>query len=139
MLPLKLPSMDWAVVAHLGRSDACNDVATIWRPVGAPRYFCIGDVLRKGREPPSTPATMYLKNPQVEEGSAAAFAFPESYHLVWREFGVANKKKLTLWRAQPPPGYAAIGSMASERLEPPARTAMVCVREVRCFAPTLAE
>jgi Vacuolar protein sorting-associated protein 62 len=128
VLPLKLPSMDWRLVCVTPQSPHTDDVASIWRPIGAPRYCCIGDVLRKGRDPPSGPVTMYLKNPQASKSAAALFAFPLHYLLVWRECGRGG---MTLWRAQAPEGYSALGCIAANGLDPPARTAMVCVREVR--------
>ena len=135
-LPLRMPSLEWRLVRETPHSTHTDDVTTIWRPIGAPRYVSIGDVLRKGKDPPSHPVTMFLKNPQATENVAAMFAFPVHYLLVWREFGRGG---LTVWRPQPPEGYQAIGCIAANGLDPPARTAMVCVRKVRtpsaCHAP----
>jgi hypothetical protein len=132
-LPLKMPSLEWQFVGDLRGTTYADAVASVWRPVGAPRYACIGDVLHKGSEPPSHPVTMFLKNPQVSEHTQAVFEFPVHYLLVWRDFA---GKGLTIWRGQAPAGYQALGCLAAEGLDPPARTASVCVRNVRfcyCF------
>jgi hypothetical protein len=127
MLPLKMPSMEWRLVCVTPRSPHTDDIASVWRPIGAPRYVSLGDVLHKGQEPPSTPVTMFLKSPQATASTAAVFAFPVHYLLVWREFIAGGQ---TVWRAQPPDGYQALGCLAANGLDPPPRTAMVCVRKV---------
>lgn len=130
MLPLQMPSMDWRLVCVTQRSPRTDDVASVWRPVGVLCYACLGDVLRKGREPPSHPVTMFLKNPPATEQATPVFEFPVHYLLVWRDFSGGG---LTVWRPQPPAGYQALGCLAAKGLDPPARTAVVCVREVRCL------
>jgi Vacuolar protein sorting-associated protein 62 len=129
-----MPSLEWRLISITPRTSYSDDVASIWRPVGAPRYAALGDVLRKGCEPPVQPVTMYLNCPSVEPGRQSMLEHPVHYLLVWRELAGGG---LTVWRAQPPQGYRALGCVASRGLDPPPRTAMVCVREVR-WAPSAA-
>jgi Vacuolar protein sorting-associated protein 62 len=123
-----MPSLEWRLITITPRSSHTDDVASIWRPIGAPRYAALGDVLRKGCEPPQQPITMYLNCPSVDPGKQSMLEHPVHYLLVWRELAGGG---LTVWRAQPPQGYRALGCLASRDLDPPPRTAMVCVREVR--------
>lgn len=123
--------MDWRLVCVTQRSPRTDDVASVWRPVGVLCYACLGDVLRKGRDPPSHPVTMFLKNPPATEQATPVFEFPVHYLLVWRDFSGGG---LTVWRPQPPAGYQALGCLAAKGLDPPARTAVVCVRKVRLLA-----
>ena len=120
--------MEWRLVVTTPRSEYTDDVATIWRPVGAPRYCSLGDVLRKGKEAPSHPIMTYVNVRHSRDSGGACFAHPVHYLLVWREFSQGG---ITVWRAQPPEGYQALGCVASRGLHPPPRSAMVCVRKVR--------
>eukprot|EP00892_Ulva_mutabilis_P007576 jgi/Ulvmu1/5190/UM021_0207.1 len=138
-LPFKMPCMEWRLVCITPRSDHTHDEASIWRPYGAPRYCSLGDVLRKGREPPSHPVAMYLSNQHSKRGGESPFVHPVHYLLVWREF---NGGGITIWRGQPPEGYHAVGCVASKGLSPPPNSAMACIRkdliaEADCWnAPT---
>lgn len=128
-LPFRMPSMEWRLVVTTPKSEFTDDVATIWRPVGAPRYCSLGDVLRKGKEAPSHPIMTYVNVRHSRDSGGACFAHPVHYLLVWREFSQGG---ITIWRAQPPEGYQALGCVASRGLHPPPRSAMFCVRKV-CY------
>lgn len=127
-LPFKMPSMEWRLVCTTSRSDHTNDEASIWRPYGAPRYCSLGDVLRKGREPPTHPVAMYLGNQHSKGREASPFVHPLHYQLVWRDFSGTG---ITIWRGQPPEGYRTVGCVASKGLNPPPNSAMACIRMVR--------
>lgn len=119
--------MEWRLVCTTPRSDQTNEEVSVWRPYGAPRYCSLGDVLRKGREPPTHPVAMYLSNEHSKASGASPFVNPLHYQLVWREFGGGG---LTVWRGQPPEGYCVVGCVASRGLNPPPNSAVACIRQV---------
>lgn len=141
VLPPRMPSMEWRLVCTLPAGHAAGSPASVWRPVGAPQYFCLGDVIRRGRDPPSEPVPVYRKAPLAagsSDSDGTVFAFPEHFNVVWREL---SGRGVSLWRAQPPRGYRVLGCIATRGLDPPSKTSCVCVREVcnPCIGSTVVQ
>jgi vacuolar protein sorting-associated protein 13A/C len=56
-MPDMMLSMDFKRVWQSSRAGARP--LSVWRPVGPPGYYALGDVAMPGREPPARPVSMY--------------------------------------------------------------------------------
>ena len=61
-----------------------------------------------------------------QAGTPQRTASPVGFHLTWRE---AAADGATLWEPQPPPGFRALGAVASSSAKPPSREEVLCVAE----------
>jgi hypothetical protein len=70
-MPEVMLSMDFKRIWQSSRQGARP--LSVWRPVGPPGYFALGDVAMPGREPPARPVTMYRDVAQQQVGMVQCY------------------------------------------------------------------
>lgn len=101
----------------------------LWRPQPPQGYAILGDVpvAGAGAKPAATVAVIAINSGFV--------AWPVRYECCW-----SAGEGLALWRPVPPPGYVAMGCVASPGpLEPPPGRLVACVHERALVAATLGQ
>ncbi|KAK3260914.1 hypothetical protein CYMTET_30153, partial [Cymbomonas tetramitiformis] len=94
---------------------------SFWRPVPPMGFFALGDCMRAGYVPPTSLLVCR------ERGGTALLAAPTGFTQVWADNG-RNGRSFSLWRPVAPPGYVALGCLASQGHERPLFSAVRCVR-----------
>ena len=79
----------------------------------------------------SSPSFMQVYRDDSAPGACPAGKQPQTapaqeLHLVWRE---AAPDGATLWEPQPPPGFKALGALASPSASPPSAGSVLCAAE----------
>ena len=111
--------------AGRGGPGAAGQGMCIWRPRAAEGYAPLGDIVTvHGVTPPRQVTTLH-------DGCGLAEA-PLSFTQVWSSTAAsascAGPREVTVWRPVAPPGFAALGCVASLGPSPPPRGAVRCVR-----------
>lgn len=127
-MALKVPAVRFECVWR-GRRDQGPASLSIWRPLGPPGYYPVGDVLRFGLDEPDEPVPVFRERlPQGTEAesdrrgrNSALLAAPVAYNLVWRDAGKPGRvPPVTIWIPEAPPGYRAVGCVVrADLMEPP--------------------
>jgi hypothetical protein len=100
---------------------------SLWRPLAPPGYYAVGDCAVSGFRAPQRALV-------VRDDGDGALAPPTSYVQVYRDSGSRMRKPeykegtLALWRPVPPPGYVAMGCVATPNHRTPGADAVRCVR-----------
>ena len=100
---------------------------SLWRPLAPPCYYPIGDCASHGFKPPQRCLV-------VRDDGDGALAAPTSFVQVFRDTGSRARKPenkegtLALWRPVPPPGYVALGCVATANHRTPSADCVRCVR-----------
>lgn len=147
-LAMQVPCVKFESVWRGRRDDGPNRSLTIWRPVGPPGYYAVGDVLRIGMDEPDSPVLVYresepspaaldreesgLKRSAGGAASGPPLAPPIGYTLIWRDAGGKGPKAcgpVTIWVPEAPLGYVAVGCVARADLLEPPLDAVRCVRK----------
>eukprot|EP00887_Chlorella_sp_A99_P001951 scaffold18.g1951.t1 len=121
-----------------------GDGVSMWRPVAPAGYCSLGDCLVRGLEPPPGCAVVQDSSSgktAFDRGGAASGAGgsgggpldllvrpPHAYECVWQDVTQREDARLAIWRPIPPPGYVAMGCVASAGIDPPPRSACRCLR-----------
>jgi hypothetical protein len=117
----------------------------IWAPVCPPGYKSLGHVATRTAEKPSDPVTVYRddsdgvptshdKSSQDPRGPVTVQ--PAEFLLIWRHNG---QSPVTMWKPEPPAGYAAIGTVVVNRPEQPNPDEVLCVRQDLCTQTSVGE
>ncbi|KAK3263861.1 hypothetical protein CYMTET_27367 [Cymbomonas tetramitiformis] len=116
-----VPAEDFHLL-YEDRGCGASEDLSIWRPVLEPGCVLLGDHVKLGYGAPTA---------GVCTGSTAhdseAFARPQSYHLEWHQPN--GRQQLWVWRAEPPPGYVALGVVCTLTKHAPRVDLMRCVRQ----------
>jgi len=92
---------------------------TAWRPVAPPGYSALGDCIVKGFDPPASAlvvldsgAGISAGNERTQEKTPLVKA-PRGFDLIWHDGNPKEELRACFWRLIPPPGYVAMGCVAS--------------------------
>jgi hypothetical protein len=107
---------------------------SLWRPVPPPGYVALGDVAQTGYDPPRSPVACYRA-----DDAGGGTAPPDGFELVWRDAGSGAQERCQLWRPIPPPGFAALGCVATPGGVEPQRGLVRCVALPRVYASDVFE
>ncbi|KAI4338425.1 hypothetical protein MLD38_023489 [Melastoma candidum] len=96
---------------------------SIWRPVVSPGMVYFGDIAIQGYGPPAT--CVILR----EDGDEDLFRVPLDFQLVGQIKKQKSMESISFWMPQAPPGYVALGCIASKNLPKPHDfSALRCIR-----------
>ena len=108
-----------------GGADATPSGPALWRPLPPVGYLSLGDAATRGVARPAFQVAVVAAN----SGLAAP---PTRFDRAG-----AGPAGLVLWRPVPPPGFVALGCVASVGDTPPPRSAVACVAAGACVSAAL--